>query len=70
MSNMNYKPEIDGRLYVIVLREDKSKFIIIEEFDLIKIYNFLLVRNRGYAKKFRALLNDVGNTYGVNNNLK
>jgi len=67
---MNYKPEIDGRLYVIVLREDKSKFIIIEEFDLIKIYNFLLVRNRGYAKKFRALLNDVGNTYGVNNNLK
>lgn len=67
---MSYVPEIDGRLYVIGLKEDKSLFILFEESELIKIYNFLLVRNRGMAEKFKALLDSVGDKYGVNNNVK
>jgi len=67
---MVYVPERDGRLYVVALKEDRNVFVLFEERDFIKIYSYLLVRNRGLADKFGALLVEVGEKYGVNRNLE
>lgn len=63
---MVYLPEIDGRLYSLSMKEDPTQFVFFEEQDLVKIHSFLLVRNRGLAEKFEALLSSVGSKHGIN----
>ena len=67
---MVYVPELDGRLYAVAIKSDNSLFILLEERELIKLHSYLLVRNRGLADKFGALLRDVGKKYGVNGNFE
>ena len=67
---MVYVPDIDGRVYALLLNKNKTKFILFEEREIIKIYQFLLVRNRSMADKIGALLDQVGEEYGVNPNMK
>lgn len=67
---MNYVPELDGRLYALILNTDKKLFIFFEEKELIKLHSYLLIRNKGLADKIGALLNQVGDDYGVNPNMK
>ena len=70
MNKSNYVPEIDGRLYALSLKEDRAIFVLFEEYELIKLHDYLMVRNRGLADKFRALFDGVGVKYGVNKRLK
>jgi len=67
---LNYVPELDGRLYALILNTDKKLFIFFEEKELIKLHSYLLIRNKGLADKIGALLNQVGDDYGVNPNMK
>ncbi|MBW2994762.1 hypothetical protein KY312_00270 [Candidatus Woesearchaeota archaeon] len=67
---MSYVPELDGRQYVLALKQDGDCFLLFEERELIIIHKVMLVRNKALADKIGALLNVVGDRFGHNDNFR